>query len=201
MLWKSSRKSTNHSLDPAWSGSGRKSALRLLTTWKLLTKYHNKRDLHWDIANRLDLETSLEEVVEVFWTFFTGAQQWISYWNKRTRDRYIRGGSVNCYGNLDLSFKDFGLHSGTWNLQRNFFQKVYATIDRNSTVLGALKNACVRYRETYYEKKKVFSVQNSLGLYFKTLKPVQHKQKSSEKATLSAESHQVSTDFAQVPTK
>jgi len=44
----------------------------------------------------------------------------------------------------------------------------------NSTVLGGMKNVYARYRETYDEKKKVFSVQHSLGLYFKTLKPVQH---------------------------
>jgi hypothetical protein len=44
-------------------------------------------------------------------------------------------------------------------------------------------------------------VQTSLGLYFKTLKPVQHMQKSPEKATLPAESHHVSNDFAQVSTK
>jgi hypothetical protein len=64
-----------------------------------------------------------------------------------------------------------------------------------------MKNACARYRETYDEKKKVFSVQHSLGLYFKTLKPVQHMQKSPGKATLPVESHQVSNDFAQVSTK
>jgi hypothetical protein len=52
-----------------------------------------------------------------------------------------------------------------------------------------MKNACSRYRETYDEKKKVFAVQNSMGLYFKMLKPVQHMQKSPEKATKSAESH------------
>jgi hypothetical protein len=82
-----------------------------------------------------------------------------------------------------------------------FFQTVYPTSDRNSTALGGTKKACACYRETYNEKKKVFSVLNSLVLYFKMPKPLQHKQKSPEKATLSAESHQVSTDFAQVSTK
>jgi hypothetical protein len=121
---------------------------------------------------------------------------------EKNQGSLVRGsGTINCYGNLHLSFKDFGLHSGTWNLQRNVFQTVYPTIDRNSTVLGAIKNACARYRDIYDEKKKVISVHNSLGLYFKTLKAVHHMQKSPKKATLSAESHQVSTDFAQVSAK
>jgi len=62
-----------------------------------------------------------------------------------------------------------------------FFLTVYHTIDRISTVIGAMNNASEHYRETYDEKKKVFSVQNSLGLYFKTLKPVQHMQKTPKK--------------------
>jgi hypothetical protein len=74
-------------------------------------------------------------------------------------------------------------------------------IDRSSTVLGTMKNACACYRKAYDGNKKALLVKNSLGLFFKTLKPVQHTQKSPKTATLSAESHQVSTDFAQVSTK
>lgn len=64
-----------------------------------------------------------------------------------------------------------------------------------------MKKACAGYRETYDENSKTSSVQNSLGLYFKKLKPVQYLQKGPHKATRSTESHQVSTEFARVSTK
>ena len=47
-----------------------------------------------------------------------------------------------------------------------FFLTVYPTIDRKSTVLGAMNNASERYRETYDEKKKAFSCPDFTGLVF-----------------------------------
>jgi hypothetical protein len=152
-----------------------------------------------EIANRLDLKVSPEDVTELlqFHSQDLSSEDLI--------EMEEQGIVEEDEGEQDVAMETAHLPAFTIQKLVEAFRhiksavKIFETGDPNFEcslkVLEAMKNAYACYKEIYHKKEKASSVQTSLDSYFKEPQPMQ---KSPQKATVATEPSQVLTDSSEV---
>jgi Mn-dependent DtxR family transcriptional regulator len=128
-----------------------------------------------EIANRLDLEVSPEDVTEVLQSHSQDLG------NEDLIETEEQGIIEDDEDEQEVAKETIHIKSAI-----EIFETNDLNFERSSKVLEAMKTAYACYREIYHEEKKASSVQTSLDSYFKKPQPMQ---KSPQKATVATEPH------------